>query len=384
MRSPSRTLTATALVLLSFVTTLRAQTVTVDGAVGKRLDVDGALLDSLGRQSRLMKAFTPDNRYAGTFEQDGAGLRRVLDLAGVVKKIEDGFSRPLDVYLVATSRSGRRAVFSYGEIFNVADPGAILIADKSRHVIPGHHDAEALARWDRGLLGPSERERLDLGSCSSCHGGDKTPPLATLRGLAIVPAADRRSERFLSELTELRLCQAGPLAGVTGKKGDAKWVEEPTLVLPDGTSVPLTRKLTKGLPAVSFSDASFGEGRGFNGEHTRSGVGMGAVLQKALGRPLDMKRVLLLVTASDGYRSVYSGGEMALSSLGEGLILADQEDGKPFGPKDGRYRLVPRLDFFADRSVRSVKELRVIEIAEGSDPCGLPAPAPARASQAPK
>jgi hypothetical protein len=384
MRCSSRTLTAACLVMLSIAPTLRAQTVAVDGAVGKKLEVDGALLDSLGRQSRLMKVFSPDNRYAGTFEQSGAGLKRVLELAGVVKKTDDGFSRPLDVYLVATSRSGRRAVFSYGEVFDVADPGAILIADKNRYLIPGHHDAESLARWDRGLLGPSERERLDLSTCSSCHGAEKTPPLATLRGLAVVPATDRRSERFLSDLTELHLCQAGPLAGVTGKKGQATWVDEPALVLPDGKSIPVTRKLTKGLPVVSLDDASYGEGRGYGGEHARSGVGMAAVLRKVMGRQLDMRRVLLLVTASDGYRSVYSGGELALSSLGEGLILADQEDGKPLGPKDGRYRLVPRLDFFVDRSVRSVKELRVIEIAEGSDPCGLPAGAPARASQAPK
>jgi hypothetical protein len=340
--------------------------------------VDGALLDSLGRQSRLMKLFTPDDRYAGAFEQSGAGLQRVLELAGVVKKTEDGFSRPLDVYVAATSRSGRRVVFSYGEIFNVADPGAILVADKARYVIPGHHDAKALAEWDRGLLGPAQREQLSIESCSSCHTGPRPSPLAKLRGVSLVPGADRRSERFLSEITELRLCQAGPLAGVTGKKGETSPVDEPTLVLPDGRSVPLTRKLLKGLPVVPFVDAAFGEGRGFQGEHAWSGVGMNAVLEKALGRPLDLKRVLLLVTACDGYRSVFSGGEMAFSSSGEGVILADRQDGKAYDPKDGRYRIVPRLDFFVDRSVRSVKELRVIEVAEGSDPCGLPAPVPAR------
>jgi hypothetical protein len=379
MRRLSRTLAAASLVMLSFASVLRAQAVTVDGAVGKTLDVDGALLDSLGRQSRLMKVFTPDDRYAGAFEQSGAGLRRVLELAGVVKKTEDGFPRPLDVYLVATNDSGRRVVFSYGEIFNAADPGAILIADKARHVIPGHHDGKVLAQWDRGLLGPSERERLNVDACASCHAGPKPPPLATLRGFGLVPGGDRRSERFLSELKELRLCQAGPLAGVTGKKGEAIRVDEPTLVLPDGKSVSLTRKLIKGLPVVSWGDALFGEGRGFRGEHSWSGVGMTAVLERVVGRPLDMKRLLLLVSASDGYRAVFSGGEMAFTSLGEGLILADREDGKPFGPRDGRYRLVPRLDFFVDRGVRSVKEIRVIEIAEGSDPCGLPAPAPARA-----
>ncbi len=371
MRLSSRTLVIASLAVLAFVPALRAQTVPVDGAVGKKIDVDGALLDSLGRQSRLMKAFAPDDRYEGTFEQSGTGLKRVLDLAGIVKKTDDGFSRPLDVFVVATGKGGRRAVFSYGEIFDVADPGAVLVTDRSRYLVPGHHDADSLAWWDRGFLGPAERERMDLGPCSSCPGSEKARPLATLRGLAIVPATDRRSERFLSELAELRACQAGPLAGVTGKKGQATWVDEPVLVLPDGKGVPVTAKLTRGLPVVSIADASFGEGRGYGGEHSRSGVGMAALLRKAAGRQLDMRRLLLLVTASDGYRSVYSGGEIALSPLGEGLVLADREDGKPLGPKDGRYRLVPRLDFFADRSVRSVKELRVVEIAEGGDPCGL-------------
>ena len=54
MRRSSRTLTAACLVMLSIAPTLRAQTVTVDGAVGKKIEMDGALLDSLGRQSRLM------------------------------------------------------------------------------------------------------------------------------------------------------------------------------------------------------------------------------------------------------------------------------------------------------------------------------------------
>ncbi|MBZ5639493.1 MAG: hypothetical protein LAO51_12170 [Acidobacteriia bacterium] len=379
MRLMFRAYAASCLAMLSFAPALRAQTVAVDGAVGKKLEVDGALLDSLGRQSRLMKLFTPEDRYAGAFEQSGAGLRRVLEVAGVVKKTDDGFQRPLDVYLVATSDRGRRAVFSYGEIFDAADPGAILIADKARLVIPGHHDAKALAEWDRGFLGLPERERPGVAACSSCHGGPKPPPIATLRGFGLVPGGDRRSERFLSGLKELHLCQAGPLAGATGKRGEASRVDGTTLVLPDGTRVALTPKLTKGLPVVSWSDANFGEGRGYRGEHSFRGVGMSAVLERALGRPLDMKRVLLLATASDGYRAVFSGGEIAFNSLGESLILADAEDGKAFDPEDGRYRLVPRLDFFVDRSVRSVKELRLIEIAEGSDPCGLPTPAAASA-----
>jgi hypothetical protein len=43
--------------------------------------------------------------------------------------------------------------------------------------------------------------------------------------------------------------------------------------------------------------------------------------------------------------------------------MADRDDGKLFGPGSGRYHVVAKGDFYIDRSVRMVKEIRIGSIA---------------------
>ena len=68
------------------------------------------------------------------------------------------------------------------------------------------------------------------------------------------------------------------------------------------------------------------------------------------------------MTASDGYRSLYSGGEILLSRLPENVVLVDTEDGKPLFRKSGRLKSIARGDFFVDRAVRCVSEVRCVAI----------------------
>lgn len=345
--------------------------VALDGCVAKPLTVDAVALQAASPHFRLVKVSSPEGSYRGAYEVSGASLRQLLARAGVRKAVDDGFPRPLDTYLLVTSRTGERVVLSWGEVEMVGDDAAVLLADRLRSLLPHHHDEDTLEGWNRGLLGPAERRAVDVGSCASCHAGPRPAPIVTPQGTCLVPGRDRRGERFLGEVREIRVCQAGPLSGVKGKKGEATRVEEPVLVLPGGRTVKVDPALLQGLPPVTWQDVTFGAGRGYHGDHSWSGVGLSALLRKALGRDVDPRRLALLVTASDGYRSLYSGGEMAFSALGEGLLLADSEDGKPIAGGDGRYRLVPRGDFFVDRAVRSVAELRFFEVGQEGE-CGLP------------
>ena len=65
------------------------------------------------------------------------------------------------------------------------------------------------------------------------------------------------------------------------------------------------------------------------------------------------------LAARDGYRVLLSGSEVFAAPDGRGVFLADWRDGKPLGPGSGRYHVVPRSDFFTDREVRMVKEIRI-------------------------
>ena len=69
--------------------------------------------------------------------------------------------------------------------------------------------------------------------------------------------------------------------------------------------------------------------------------------------------LLVLVTAADGYRCVFSGSEVFFAPEGKGVMLASRKDGEPLGPASGRYNIVSETDFYIDRSVKMVKEIRI-------------------------
>ncbi|MCE7884484.1 MAG: hypothetical protein DYH08_11605, partial [Actinobacteria bacterium ATB1] len=79
------------------------------------------------------------------------------------------------------------------------------------------------------------------------------------------------------------------------------------------------------------------------------GASLGALLKDALPPDTEPGLLHVVVTASDGYWSLFSGGEVFLSRLAENLVLVDTEDGKPLFRKSGRLKSVARGDFFVDR-----------------------------------
>ncbi|MBK9374283.1 MAG: hypothetical protein IPN03_11270 [Holophagales bacterium] len=86
----------------------------------------------------------------------------------------------------------------------------------------------------------------------------------------------------------------------------------------------------------------------------------GAPPRQALPAGTDPGLLFVVVTASDGYRSLYSGGEILLSRLPENVLLVDTEGGKPLLRRSGRLESYARADFFVDRSVRNLAEVRVL------------------------
>ena len=89
-------------------------------------------------------------------------------------------------------------------------------------------------------------------------------------------------------------------------------------------------------------------------------MSLAALLRSGLRADVDPGLLFVVVTASDGYRALYSGGEIFLSRLGENVVLVDTEDGTPLLRKSGRLKSIARGDFFADRAVRSLAEVRVL------------------------
>jgi len=87
------------------------------------------------------------------------------------------------------------------------------------------------------------------------------------------------------------------------------------------------------------------------------------LLQHILPAGANPKKIYVLVAAADGYRSTFSGVEVFSGSNEKCVLLVDRKDGKPLGNGSGLYTIVQSTDFFVDRNVRLVKEIRIV-IAE--------------------
>ena len=85
------------------------------------------------------------------------------------------------------------------------------------------------------------------------------------------------------------------------------------------------------------------------------------ILEKS-GIKADLNQVFL-VSAPDGYRSLFSYGELFLHPVGERVLIADKIDGQPI-EEGGKFWLIPPDDAMADRTVKAVSEIEKIHIQE--------------------
>jgi len=332
-------------------------TVTVQGCVAKAGPLRSATTRSLPKYRRLLKVAKPDGAYRCALEIEGWSLKDLLAAANPTKKVDDGFDRPLDTFIVATGREGRKALYSWSEVFMAGDGGPIL-AETARFLLPHHHAPLSKAKVDPlALQGPAGRDAVKLESCSSCHGQGKLLALSMPRGLCLATPRDGFGGRFIEDVASLEIRQVGIPVVADKPAGKKALVETPDLIGPDGTRFPLDKDRFQAASRASWRDAAFGEGMGYHDLRQWTGVDLGSLLKPLLPPQADPRMTYVLVTAADGYRSLYSGTEVFEDG---GAMLADQINGAPLGPGSGRYHVVPKADFYIDRDVRIVKEIRLV------------------------
>ena len=58
----------------------------------------------------------------------------------------------------------------------------------------------------------------------------------------------------------------------------------------------------------------------------------------------DLRRSIIVATASDGYKAVFSWAELFNSVIGDGVLIVYERDGKPLSDDEGRIALVSLKD----------------------------------------
>lgn len=93
----------------------------------------------------------------------------------------------------------------------------------------------------------------------------------------------------------------------------------------------------------------------------------------------DLRRSIVVVTATDGYQAVFSWAELYLSPIGDGALIYYERDGKPLDDREGRIALVSLQD--TSRGARHVRSVQRIEIRRIDDAPRAPDAATGTAQQ---
>lgn len=111
------------------------------------------------------------------------------------------------------------------------------------------------------------------------------------------------------------------------------------------------------VPVVCQSGADMGKLESLKGVLLRD------ILEKAAIKAPehnDVKKMVIIASASDGYKVVFSWTEVFNSSLGEGVVVFFEKDGKPLGEDEGRIAMISTQD--TRTGPRHVKWLKGIEV----------------------
>ena len=278
---------------------------------------------------------TETGAYSGVFYYNGVPLRTLLELTSIAKE-ETEFSKNVDLAILVRNRQGKQIALSWGEVF-YRNPSEIIVATSAVPIMP-HHD------------------------CKTCHTPEVYKPrldqLHRKIGFPkLVISGDTYADRSLEEVVSIEVLDLRPK--MPAKK--LKKLFSPEFTIRDTVGKTLTFKNLSAYPRRVMKIKHLGEGKGYHGIDKVEGVYFKTILNKA-GIAPDLCKVFL-ISAPDGYRALFSYGEIFFNPAGERMIIADRINGQPI-EKGGKFVLVQPGDFMADRHVKSIKKIEVISVSD--------------------
>lgn len=111
------------------------------------------------------------------------------------------------------------------------------------------------------------------------------------------------------------------------------------------------------VPLVCQSGTNVGKLENFKGVRLRD------ILEKAVVKAPghnDVKKMVIIASASDGYKVVFSWSEVFNSPVGDGVMVFFEKDGQPLADDEGRIAMVSTKDIHT--GPRHVKWLQGIEV----------------------
>ncbi|MDE2599385.1 MAG: molybdopterin-dependent oxidoreductase [Rhodocyclaceae bacterium] len=180
---------------------------------------------------------------------------------------------------------------------------------------------------------------------------------------------------MLKTLRTVLLCTALAHAGLAGAAGKP---DQPAQYVTDSVSVtgaverPLQLRVAdlRGFPPQQIGEVPMVCQSGANlGKLERlKGVLLRDILEKATVKAPghnDIKKMIVVAGASDGYKVVFSWSEIFNSPVGDGVIVFFEKDGQPLADDEGRIAMISSKDLRSGpRHVKWLQSLEVLKVVE--------------------
>jgi precorrin-4 methylase len=314
-------------------TELYAASISVTGAVKQPLNLS---LADLGRFETIrvqLNEILKDGSYRGAWFYKGVPLRTLLETA-FVEKEESPFSKSIDLAILVRNSEGQEVALSWGEIFykNSTD---VIIATSATPIKPHH-------------------------GCNSCHKTDVSDRYMKQFDREIgfpklVVACDGYADRSIENIVSIEVMNPGPSIPADSS---AK-LFSPSFVVAGDVKTELTINDLSGFPRKDMRVIHMGEGRGYHGIDDYSGVLFNNIINKAGIEPGLSK--VFLISAPDGYRTIFSYGEVFLNRFEDNLLIADTQNGKKI-EDGGKFVFTPSDDLMSDRDVKALEKIEVMDL----------------------
>ena len=311
-----------------------AASVSITGAVKQPINLSIEDLCRFKTVRIQLNEILKDKSYRGAWFYTGVPLRALLETA-FVEKEESAFKKPIDLAVLVKNSKGEEVALSWGEIFfkNSYD---IIVATSATPIKPRH-------------------------SCSSCHKPAEYEPRMKQFDRKIgfpklVVACDGYADRSIENIVSIEVIDPSP--GMPADRSVELY--SPSFVVTGNVKHELTIKDFSGFPhRKEMHVLHMGEGKGYHGSDDYSGVLFNDIIKKAGIEPSFSQ--IFYISAPDGYRTTFSYGEIFLNRVEDNTIIADMKNGKKI-KKEGKFIFVPSDDLMADRDIKAVNKIEVIDL----------------------
>jgi DMSO/TMAO reductase YedYZ molybdopterin-dependent catalytic subunit len=313
-------------------------TLTITGKVTNPLKLTIADLARFQSVEIQLNEVDRDRQFHGIYLHQAVPLRTLLDMAEITTQ-DQPTKKGIELAVRVTGASGKQVVLSWGEIY-YSTAAEYAIAFAAAPVKPVMTEAR----------------------CLKCHGPeiyksalDQYERPAQLPKLLI--RGDFYTDRCVEGITRIEVIDPYPKL-----KSDRSVKLESTKVQVTGlVTKELTLSSLKDYPSMEMWKKVVGLHMGYHGLHLYKGVSLAKVLEAAgVGDELTKA---VMISAPDGYRALFSFGELFQSFKGRRIMLAESVDGKLLeGQRGGKYRIIVPEELFDDRDVLAVDRIEIIDL----------------------